>query len=206
MKTQELPSFLQGNPWVDILSKRGTEPEPVAVSTPPIESQPSVHIQAPQPYPPTDTVAGEVLKEVRQLLQSFKIQTNVQSQPTVIVIPIYIPFPGFYPATHMAGPEPAKASKQVLCPKCGRYGTLHVHQKTKNNKTYVYADVYHGKGDICYIGPVPKVGNFRELGNPTEKASNQATFQKSMRARRSAWTRTPACGAGDRGFKSHRAH
>ena len=129
-----LPSFMRDNPWLEILSRRGSEPEPVAcqVNGQELGTQEGLAASAPQPCPSTDMDAGEVLREVRQLLQSFKVQTSVQSQPTVIVIPVYVPVPGLYPLPYAAGSKPSgEASKRmVLCPKCGRYGRPRIHRKT----------------------------------------------------------------------------
>ena len=239
----ELPSFLKDNPWVDILSQRGSEAEPSYVgglsqpegespsvlegsSGPAGVSEPSwVPAEPPtgaspascQPRQP-DVDARALLTELRQLLQSFRVQqTSIvqqpSQQPTVIVIPVYLPAPSFYPAPHAAVPEPAKASKQlVLCPKCGRYGTPQVHRKTKGGRTYAYMEIYHGKGDSCYIGPVPQVGNFRELlenfgelRGPTEKALNQAPFQEIVGSGSIARPSIPAFRAGDPGSNPGRS-
>ena len=179
-----LPSFMRDNPWLEILSRRGSEPGPVAVGLPPAVDAQEELASAPQPCPSTDTDAGEVLREVRQLLQSFRVQTNVQSQPTVIVIPVYVPVPGFYPVPYAAGPEPAgEASKRmVLCPKCGKYGTVHVNS-VKGRR---YLHVRHAGRNSCYIGPADKPESWAKIGltkAPTEKAPNQAPFQENVEPR-----------------------
>ena len=191
-----LPSFMRGNPWLEILSRRGSgeEPRPIAVSRPSVEgvheelaAQPtSAPTQAPQPCPSTDTAdAGGVLREVRQLLQNFRVQqTNIQGQPMVIVIPVYVPVPGLYPAPYVAGPEPSGEKRMILCPKCGRYGTPQICRKTKNGKTYAYLHIYHGDKDVCYIGSVLRnqelLRTFQELGDPSGNALNQASFAERV--------------------------
>ena len=185
MTGENLPSFLQDNPWVDILSQRGNEHEPFSAHSAPQPEEKRLK-PTPQPRPPTDTSVKELLTELKQLLQSFRIQQTVvqPSQPTVIVIPIYIPLlPGMlYPP---ASSEPVKeGSKQlVLCPKCGRYGTINICTSRRGGKERRYIYIYHGNGERCYVGGAHQIDellmNFDERGRPHEKAHFELLFGKA---------------------------
>ena len=104
---------------------------------------------------------------------------------------------------YAAGPEPAKVSKRmVLCPKCGRYGTVHVNSVEGRR----YLRVRHAGRNSCYIGPADKPESWAKIGltfmeswansgltkAPTEKALIQAPFQEMVGGRGLVWSRTQA--------------
>ena len=102
---EELPSYFHDNPWLDILARRGIEPEeplarpalsmapePAQVSPSPVKAS-----SAPQDQGHEIAQLINALMSVARISQVAQAQAQAQS-PTVIVVPIVITMPGYaYP-------------------------------------------------------------------------------------------------------------
>ena len=169
-----LPSFFQDNPWLDILAQRGAEPTPDLVTswassapaasraTPVIEPEPI----ASSPTTPPATgfpkelvvrleVPSELVKAIKELKEAIIMALSV-SQRQATIVPIYIPISVSQMAPQIPpqalGHAPAKASGEVICPKCGRPGRLYEYRR--GQRAYVY--VLHGRSK-CSLGPADRV-------------------------------------------------
>ena len=103
-----LPSYFEGNPWVEILANRGQEDVadlgPVkapgasagpAISTAPQLGPPSQPSQAPQPSMDLSQLISAFVKFAQGQVQVAHAQA--QAQPMVMVIPIVVQVPVPYP-------------------------------------------------------------------------------------------------------------
>ena len=150
-RTPELPSFFEGNPWLDILAQRGAEPEPdfaassipssptARETTPIIETEPVASSSAtPVVSFPRELVvrlemSPELVKAIKELKEAIIMALSV-SQRQVTVVPIYIPISvaQMIPQTPLQASNhaivaraPTQTPGEVICPKCGRPGKLY---------------------------------------------------------------------------------
>ena len=170
-----LPSFLQDNPWLDILAQRGVEPSPdfaasgtpsgpkVSRAKPVIEPEPMAcsPTATPTAVPPPASFPGELvvrlevpselLEAIRELKEAIIMALSV-SQRQATIVPIYIPISVAQMAPQAPPQAPSHVPAEVICPKCGRPGRLYEHRR--GGRTYVF--VLHGR-QKCYLGPADRV-------------------------------------------------
>ncbi len=95
------------------------------------------------------------LIEAKGLKEAIIMALSV-SQRQATIVPIYIPISvaQMAPQVPPRAPDhaPAKASGEVICPKCGRLGKLYKYRRGR--RAYVY--VLHGRSK-CSLGPADKV-------------------------------------------------
>jgi len=127
----ELPSYFQDNPWVEILSQRGQEDGPsmgpvrapgasaspalsTAQMSPGLETQPGPPAsQAPQPSMDLSQLISAFVKLVQGQVQVAHAQA--QAQPMVMVIPIVVQVPVPYPWPIQAQSAEIGGRGGVLC-------------------------------------------------------------------------------------------
>ena len=174
-----LPSFFQGNPWLDVLAQRGVEPAPdfvaseapfapvVSGATPVIEPEPvaSSSTTTPTATPPPVSfprelvvrlkVPSELVEAIRGLKEAVVMALSV-SQRQATIVPIYIPISVAQTAPQVPPQVPSHApagvTGEVICPKCGRPGKLYEYRRGR--RSYIY--VLHGRSK-CSLGPADKV-------------------------------------------------
>ena len=93
--------------------------------------------------------AYEILSEIKNLLvQLVSVnQTLLQADIQPVIVPVFVGYPGVSP---QFSPMPKK--QLVVCPKCGKLGTINICSYNKGEKVYKYMKIYHGNGERCHIG------------------------------------------------------
>ena len=163
-----LPSFFQDNPWLDILAQRGVGPSPNFTASE-MSSAPTVNRAKPTTSQPTTSAVSfsrelvvrlemspELVETIEELKEAIIMALSV-SQRQAMIVPIYIPISvsqvvspvvSRAPGHATTAEAPARASDEVICPRCGRPGKL--VRNRRDRRTYIL--VLHNR-QTCYLGP-----------------------------------------------------
>ena len=109
-QAQELPSYFEGNPWVEILANRGQEDvaDLGPVKAPGASAGPAISTASQLGPPASQAPSGQELQQLIGVLtrlvqgQVQVAQAQAQAQPMVVVVPIVIQVP-VWPSAELGG-------------------------------------------------------------------------------------------------------
>jgi len=146
-----LTSWLrEAEPELDFVALRASSAPAISRATP---------VTGPEPVassPITPSAAGFPRELVVRLEVPTELIDAIRELEEATIVPIYIPISvaQMAPQVPLQAPNhaPARATGEVICPKCGRPGKLYEYRRGR--RSYVY--VLHGRSK-CSLGPADRV-------------------------------------------------